>query len=411
MYIFANGEEVRLLEVLESIKNNNRGYYGLHFYFSKLEEKNKNNFQLRVTLNIIKDFFKGKQGCIVHFKDNDIIVIFESEERALVEKIIFQLRYLFIDDPLAFEAEGVENYKFCNVYMLSFQWRDFYIVCSKKVQLLSNNFQSPVIKEVITPSSLNNLIKKMDSSELALMVKSQGVYGYNNLNNDYTSIYKEVYISISALKAQLKIEEDLLGEKYLFRYFTQVLDLKLLDFLSFNSRELLSQSFSINLNVTSIFSNSFAKLVEILRSYRKNNSIIIELQISDIFEDFQLYVAARDILKSLNFKISIDGLSDSGFLQINRENIGADLVKIRWSPESLSIANGIYIAELESMVKKSGVNRVVLCRCDDTKAIEFGKAMGIKLFQGWHIDKITKKDNDQDLVNSANISTWELYKN
>jgi len=50
-----------------------------------------------------------------------------------MEKAIFQLRYLFIDDPLSYNSDGDENSDFCAVYDLGFQWRIFYQLCKEKV--------------------------------------------------------------------------------------------------------------------------------------------------------------------------------------------------------------------------------------------------------------------------------------
>jgi hypothetical protein len=39
-------------------------------------------------------------------------------------------------------------------------------------------------------------------------------------------------------------------------------------------------------------------------------------------------------------------------------------------------------------VKAIGSNRVILCRCDNRKAIEFGHSLGVSLFQGRFIDGV-----------------------
>jgi hypothetical protein len=39
-------------------------------------------------------------------------------------------------------------------------------------------------------------------------------------------------------------------------------------------------------------------------------------------------------------------------------------------------------------VKRCGANRVILTRCDNRQAVEYGQAFGISLFQGRYLDEL-----------------------
>ncbi len=43
-------------------------------------------------------------------------------------------------------------------------------------------------------------------------------------------------------------------------------------------------------------------------------------------------------------------------------------------------------------VQTTGTNRVILCRCDNRSAVEFGQALGISLFQGRYLDTFSNPD-------------------
>ena len=42
--------------------------------------------------------------------------------------------------------------------------------------------------------------------------------------------------------------------------------------------------------------------------------------------------------------------------------------------------------KVEAAIKRAGVDRVILCRCDSADAIGWGQSVGIRLFQGHYID-------------------------
>ena len=45
------------------------------------------------------------------------------------------------------------------------------------------------------------------------------------------------------------------------------------------------------------------------------------------------------------------------------------------------------------MVGNIGGERVVLCRCDNREAIDFGKSVGIELYQGRYIESLLADDD------------------
>jgi hypothetical protein len=48
---------------------------------------------------------------------------------------------------------------------------------------------------------------------------------------------------------------------------------------------------------------------------------------------------------------------------------------------------------IRSLVRRAGQNRMVLCRCDNREAVDFGHSVGISLFQGRHIETLLAEEN------------------
>ena len=97
------------------------------------------------------------------------------------------------------------------------------------------------------------------------------------------------------------------------------------------------------------------------------------------------FLLARAEVQKLGYRICLDGLSTESFASINREKLGADLVKVQWNAETGFKHQG----KPRNGRRRAGNGqqiRVILCRCDNRAAIEYGQAMGISLFQGRYID-------------------------
>jgi EAL domain-containing protein (putative c-di-GMP-specific phosphodiesterase class I) len=385
--------EAKILEHLSALQDNSSGYYALHFHLSKLQVVNRSEFQIKIALNIMTDFFKQYEGTIFLCKDYDIFVIYKGNDRQLLEKAIFQLRYLFIDDPLAFIKENIENHRFCTVYVLAFQWRDFYIACRKKIlnvpsqEEYNENVQSE--KKEIGLAALVALEKELESTDLSHTIRSQPVCASVE-NVGLKPIFNEVYISMSHLRHAVKFEPDLVSNKILFRYFTNILDKHLLNNIRTRLLVYPEGPISINLNINTILSDSFKEFDSLIKTLNKS-AIVIEIDVTDVFSDIQSFIEARDYLKSLGYRICLDGLNNVSFVNIDRESLGVDLVKLQWNLELDTSLDDKQYQKLIEAVKNCGPNRIILCHCDSRYAIDYGKALGLSLFQGWYLDKLIKQ--------------------
>jgi hypothetical protein len=116
-------------------------------------------------------------------------------------------------------------------------------------------------------------------------------------------------------------------------------------------------------------------------------TIVLELQKVDIFADLGAYLFARDFARERGYRVCIDGLTHSMLPFVDRERLGADLIKLIWDPS--------LVEEMDMKsraLKRIGVSRIILCRCDTPTSVEYGHSVGITLFQGRHIDGILAND-------------------
>ena len=199
-------------------------------------------------------------------------------------------------------------------------------------------------------------------------------------------VFDEVYINIAHLRQAMKIDVDLLSNRWLFKYLTELLDMRMLALMTEKPDDI-ELPLSLNLNVKTLMSDEFAAFDASIKPASKV-SIVIELQVSDVFEDMQAFMMARNNVQKLGYRICLDGLTNLSFAQIKRETLGFDLVKLQWNADTAKAVDSEENKNIAKLIKACGANRIILTRCDNKQAVDYGQALGVSLFQGRYLDKL-----------------------
>jgi EAL domain-containing protein (putative c-di-GMP-specific phosphodiesterase class I) len=185
----------------------------------------------------------------------------------------------------------------------------------------------------------------------------------------------------------LRTETDFLRNRTLFRYLTQLLDSRMLDMLISAPTRYFETPVSLNFNVETILSRKFREFDAVIKPLVKV-SIVIEIQVGDVFSDIDAFIAARNLLQRLGYKVCIDGFTSLAITIIDRERLGFDLAKLQWNADIETDLRAEENYSVMRAIKNFGANRVILCRCDTRQAVNYGQALGINLFQGRFLDRI-----------------------
>ena len=441
MFTATRDSEAKLIETLASIRDEANSWRAVFFQFAKLLEGYRNDYQIKIAVNLINDLLKIYQGGIFVCADSSIYVLCRNVTKAQLDKVIFQLRYLFMDDPLAYNADGQENSEFCRVYDLNHEWDRFYEQCKKRfgrgaadlqprtkppeapnvspkaerAALVANAAAKATAKA--SPNARNKPEPAAEKSPLPLgdlPNRSDGATKFNpkalaSIEQDLRTadlsrvmrrqpicaalpgmpvrrVFDETYINIAHLRKILHSDADLLSNRWLFKYLTQILDERVLDMLRYNPRYM-DTPLSLNFNVDTLLSSAFNAFDTGLKPASKV-SIVLELQVADVFGDMQGFMLAKETVQKLGYRVCLDGLTNLSFLHIDRERLGFDLVKLQWNPDMDVDVQTLENIHLQDAIRRCGANRVILCRCDSKAAIEFGQSIGISLFQGRYIDTL-----------------------
>jgi EAL domain-containing protein (putative c-di-GMP-specific phosphodiesterase class I) len=394
MKIITSNIEAKLVDFAQTTRGVPGDNYVLHFHLSRLSAVYRSDFQIKIAVNILNDLFREERGFILKLENQDVFLLYQGSDRNLLGKAVFQLRYLFFDDALANHPDGSENEEFCTIYDLNFDWK-LYFQLANEIMASSlhaqegqgdGHFEGVRLPQPLSPLILSELEKQLDALRIDECVRKQPICRIRG-EDDVKPLFQEVYVNISHLEKLLRTNYPLTSSKWLFHYLTERLDQKVIESIEILPDDYLKMPVSLNLNIATVLSKNFAEFCEIVKDFK--SQLIIEIAVSDLFTDMQKFYRARDYLEERGHKVLIDGLDNEAFVQLSRKRLGFDLAKLQWNADMKGDLHAkAENQQLRETIVECGENRIILCRCDDIHAIEYGHALGLSLFQGRYPDRL-----------------------
>ena len=400
-------QEALLLEYVERLEKHKDGRLAVHIHISRLQPQNRRDQHVRMASSSFESMVRTMQGQLFQLSNNDLMFIFKKDARDAVESGIIKLRFTFADDPLVGELDEDGNSAFETWYDLK---DDFDKLLDQSKQLLEEaeeRFEQQRRQrqmgdqglrrrrqDPLTPDKLIRVEKTLAQADLSNLLRRQSICAIVG-KSPPQPIYRELFVSIADLRDTVVPNVDLVANRWLFQHMTDTLDRRVLAMLSKHDDRTLDADIAINLNVSTLLSEDFLNYDDNVKAGMRG-SIILELQAVDIFADLSIYLFARDVAHEMGYRLCIDGMNVRTLEYIDRARLGADMIKLFWSDEIAEWMDNPEKAEhLRAMLKNCGLNRVVLGRCDDDRAIEIGQSLGLTLFQGRHIENLIAAENSQ----------------
>jgi EAL domain-containing protein (putative c-di-GMP-specific phosphodiesterase class I) len=269
--------------------------------------------------------------------------------------------------------------------------QQIYDEAQKRQKLLaatSPGGQAKKDKPPINPNRLGELVDTIAKADLSGVMRRQTICALLR-EQPPQPLFRELFISIQDLGDLILPNFNITANRWLFQYLTETLDRRMLALLARNDDPEIAVSFSINLNVSTLLSPEFLAFDAGLKQGARG-SILIELQIIDIYADLAAFLFARDFLQGRGYRICLDGLTERTLQYVDRRELGVDFIKIQWSPAMGENASPESRKRLQEMIDKAGRISAILCRVDSEEAVNFGKSLGIAMFQGRYIEQIVQ---------------------
>ncbi len=391
MQIVKDSLSKRLMMELKHIKLDPTPHYALHFHFNRLTDEFRSDFHTKIALNILNDLFRGEAGYTYPFPNCDIILIYNGRQRELLERAVYQLRYLFMDDPLATSKKGRENPDFCDVYDLKSNLEGFREMCETLLnpEDIPQEAQEASGRE-FSPNGLVKFMSQLEMVDIAPAIRQQPICAIQP-QKQAQPFFNEVYVMMQHLTKLLEMNVNIQSHAGLFDYITEALDRHMMTLIAETPEAFFRPAVSLNLHISSINSDRFEAFCEALRMQIKP-SLVAEVHVADVFQNMDAFYRAAERLKKQKFRLCLDGLTNDSFIQLDREALGFDLAKLRWNADMAADLGDEKNTALKEAVKRCGNNRMILCRAESKEAIAYGHALGITLFQGRIVDKMLNPD-------------------
>ncbi len=383
---------------------------------------------MRVAVSTFDELIRDFDGVLYRLFNNDLVVILNGAGVADIDHGILNLRYLFKDDPLL-KSDEEGNARFCTWFDLEEDYDELLELARQKVFGLeqhkarnmqepkkrdpSRNLDIPQLKETekekdekekdekepptpLDAAKLAILEKAIAQADLSAFVRRQPICAVAP-GRKPEPVYYEIYTSIGLLCQTLMPEIDIRTNRWLFQDFKKHLDRRMIAYLVQNDDAMLFHTFSINLNVSTLLTSEFLDFDEALNSGTRA-SMVIELQLFDVFAELDNFMFARKFLGERGYRFCLNDMTHMSLQLVDLEALGFDLVKLVWSADLYDQQDGIRGQGVREAVLKIGAEHLILTHCDTGQAIEVGESLGITLYQGRLLDEMVSRRTQRDSI-------------
>jgi hypothetical protein len=392
----SKNQESALLQAVQRLGVNRAQWSAAHLHLARMKQRNKLDYQLRIAANTFETAVAALEGQLFKLGNGDLLFIYRKPQD--VSTAIVRLQYL-LDE--AYDGASVEDETETDLYTLydlALQYPQLLQAAQRLLELAQRRVAAHTVdrKKEERPEegslpldlkSLNELVEAVARTDITNLIRKQTVYALLS-EKPSVPLFAEKFISMEDLRRALLPGHSLVSNRWLFQYMTESLDRRVLAFLNRNADTEITGAFSLNLNVSTILSPEFLTFDAGL-TVNMRGSIVIEIQAIDILADMTAYGFARGFLTDRGYRICLDGVTGQTFPFLDRKRLGADFLKLQWSPMLAQGPMAPSREDLQDLIDRTGRVCTVLCRVDQEKAISFGRSFGIALYQGRYIDRLT----------------------
>ncbi len=393
-----------IFDYLRKMEKSLDDYRALYLETGRLENRNMRAVQRQSLIETFETVIKKSGGELFALPNDDVVVFFNRTAQEEILTCLVKLRFILHDDPLIRNNPDLEKSGFARFYDLSNGAARFRDIIRKATENGSADTKPEErsgrpsmlgqggiygggvrkLRRQLTPQMLGKLQKVLSMADFSSLIRRQSVCAVIGRSAPQM-LFDEVFVSIADLRDTLLPDVDLTANPWLFQYLTETLDKRVLASVSKHDDGSLINNFSMNLNVSTILSDEFLQFDEDINASMRS-TIVLELQLADIFSDIKAFILAKTFAQYRGYKVCIDGITVDKLKYIDREQLGADLIKIIWHPTFMDVINED--KHFTDYVNKAERAKMIICRVDDPQAVEVGNSLGINLYQGRYIQRL-----------------------
>ncbi|WP_420346031.1 hypothetical protein [Pelagibius sp.] len=388
-------QEQALLNHIKRLERSGDEHLAVQVHLSKLIAFKTLPECVNVAITMMKRVAKVHDASLFQLANEDIFLVYHRGCVAQIDETLGRLSRVLKEDPFFSDGPAAEQ-EFCSHFDFAGGYEDLVgraeALLEEKVKAdsaLRHNGGRRAEKRPLSLAGLAAVEKAITQADLSTMTSRQPVCEVDEDGRPLV-LFHELFTSISALTDTLLPDENVFADRWLFQYLTAQLDQRMLAWLGKNDDATLRHTFSLNINIASLLSPRFLEFDGQLDQKRRN-TIILELQIHDVFADVTRYLFAREFLLDRGYRICLDGVNELSLPFVHRSDLGAELVKLQWSPNLRRQIEGKQGAPIRAAIERITAPRIIFTRCESDDAIELGHELGVCLFQGFFLDHLLKE--------------------
>lgn len=380
--------ERQLLDTIERAGRTPAGRTAVHLHLSQLLPGNRPPAHLRIAARLFAPLETAHHVQVFALSNGDIMVLGKDMPEDEVDRIVHRVRALFERDPLAFmDFDETAGDPFVSWYALEVDYDDLHAAATalladaERRRDAQRGAEKP--PRPMTAKDLDILQVKLADLDVRPMLRRQPCIRFQA--REAAIAFEEVFISMADVRQALGVDYDLFADRWLFQDLSRMLDIRALNGLPETAAVDKPDVLSLNLNLESLDSAEFDALCARLRP---GQSLVVEVQVIDVFSNLPTFQRARDMLRADGHAILIDGLHPAVLGALDLGLLDPDWIKIVWHPELAAPQHPRKSEEFADLVNDFGGERVVLSRCDTETAVMWGLSKNITAFQGRFLDAV-----------------------
>jgi EAL domain-containing protein (putative c-di-GMP-specific phosphodiesterase class I) len=367
------------------------GWRAVIFHLSRLGRAHRAEKHLQIAANMLEDVVREHSGQLFLLPNNDLVVLCKRIKAKVIQDAEETLQYLFNDDPFAQRSKATGGFS------STFDLEREHLACSAALRKWTTAARAPKAPMAqadaqatpeqqgiaLDPARVGTLLETVSRLDLAPMLRRQTIWRISE-GRASEAHSEEVFISIKALREAVGALFEFADDRLLFGYLTRWLDCYVLKTLSWEHYSV-GPPLSLNVNLATLRSADFAKFHK-RRPVRWHGRIMLEFQLGDVWSDLPAFLEAAPQLKREGYLICLDGVVFSAVRFLNLRRLEVDYVKVIWDDGLLRLGEEA-LRELWQSISDCGPGRMILTRCGRDEAIRIGGELGIRLFQGWSVNR------------------------
>lgn len=372
MNLYITAAEKRLEGALSSFTRITTGI-AVVFTLSKLDLKKEGRDNGNIIINVLRDTLKNVIGDIFVLANQDIIVVYKGTNLKQIDDTIYKVLYLISSHEEQRELLQLFEGEVYTKYYPNHNWQDFIMYCERvtDVSPVTPNLKSTSLIKLFS-SILEDFLSPLDWSA----VFQEKLIFKKDTNQPVIS---EICYDMDSIRYILGSGFDIANSPALSAFAREIIDFKLLIRFLQLIKNTTVKIYLVRLSMATLSSSEFAALIDKLDGKLAQN-IIIAVDASEILANLLDFMSIREQLVARNIKLCLDRLDILSFLQVGREALGFDIVRIIEHPKSRLADSQAIFLELNAKLAVNGSTRCIV-KCIDESSVKYLPQLDCAFYQ------------------------------